>query len=74
MSCRVLWHCLCRLHLGLAGAAMAFTCSQATTALLLVLYMAWRDTRMAAQQHEQATWCRPGRAMFAGEGGVRTGA
>lgn len=53
--------------MGLAGAALAFTCSQGTSALLLVLYTVVRDARMAAQGHEEATWCRPSCAMFAGE-------
>jgi hypothetical protein len=58
----------CRLQLGLTGAALAFTCSQATTAVLLILYAVIRDARMAAQKHEQATWCRPSLAIFAGGG------
>lgn len=66
----VLWvsSCCCRLQLGLTGAALAFSCSQATTAVLLTLYAIVRDARMAAQQHEQATWCKPSLAMFAGGG------
>jgi Na+-driven multidrug efflux pump len=56
------------LQLGLAGAALAFSCSQGTTALLLVLYTVVRDARMAANKHEEATWCRPSMAMFAGRG------
>lgn len=56
----------CRLHMGLAGAALAFTCSQATTAVLLTTYTVVRDARMAAKAHEEATWCKPSMAMFAG--------
>jgi Na+-driven multidrug efflux pump len=57
--------------MGLAGAALAFTCSQGTSALLLVLYTVVRDARMAAAGHEEATWCRPSCAMFAGESGYQ---
>jgi Na+-driven multidrug efflux pump len=57
---------LCRLQLGLQGAALAFTCSQGTTALLLVLYTIGREVRLAAAGDETATWCRPSMAVFAG--------
>ena len=69
LLCMLLSPIGCRLQMGLSGAALAFTCSQGTTALLLVLYTVWRDARMAARQHEEATWCRPGWAVFAGERG-----
>lgn len=55
-----------RLDLGLSGAAMAFTASQAVNALLLLLYTAWRDARMAAASHAAATWPRPSWAMLQG--------
>jgi hypothetical protein len=56
--------------MGLAGAAIAFTLSQATNALLLLCYTVCRDACKAAARAEDATWCRPGRAMFAGARGA----
>lgn len=38
----------CSYHLGLTGAALALMLSSGTTALLMVLFTAWRDARMAA--------------------------
>jgi hypothetical protein len=57
---------LCRLQLELQGAAIAFACSQGTTAFLLVLYTIVRDVRMASRGAENATWCRPNMTMFSG--------
>lgn len=48
--------CLCRLNLGLDGAAYANLLSQGTTSVLMLLYVVYRETTMCWAGDPQSTW------------------